>query len=646
MFNKNVIMPALCAAILATIFAAFGLARPWTGTIDVGNTSQDYPYIRKFHTWEYSNFYLVRFRWSSPSASLVLPGAGRLVPIVMRVYSDQKTQHIRLENGDGSPFDFALRQGWQRVQFLPQPNRWNGNVDIHFTTPTQISASDGRKRGVAFDWIRLHGQQQSPHPAQAIFIGLSIGLATLLAGWSTRRLWVSIVTAGTLIAASMLILMLKHGAWRLMLTAYTGRLVLVLASAVLLVHLLGRFVNHPSLQKNIALLPATAHALVGTSLVAFVVRFGLMTYPLNYIIDIKYHFGRAVMVRAGKFLDLFLPNPMVTPVQWDPALIVPYAPLYYILNAPLTYLPGNSGVLAMMAFSSAVDALSVLFVGILVLLAGGSRRAAVIATLLAGTMSFGLLMVASWGHLPTLLGQCLMLFTMILWLRLRQRLNERQVRLALLSVMTLAYLSYTLVPMFLGITWSIFLLILLLRRDPTMMPLMRVGLLAALLAILLFYGWHISPLVSKTLPAMMGKVAPTTSNTPGLSFWSIVVLLWHPLQTQFHAIILSAAACGALLMDGRRVRHSQSKADIRSLFIAWAATYPFIAFASMHMMTFNWKDVLYMLPLVSIFAGLFLGKLAHRRWGGIIAVAIILFVFWDGMAFMAHQIVHAYTELK
>lgn len=647
---------ASLAGIIAAVLAAVVLALPWTGFIDVGHTSQDYPYIRSFHTWEYSEYFDVRFRWSYPDATLLLPGAGTLAPLELRVYSDTPGVYTTLNTGgDGSPSSVALRQGWQRLLLLPQPDRWNDDVALHFSTPTQTSATDGRKRGIAIDWIRLHGVPASPAPAQPLFIGISVALASVLTGWCTRRAWANIAVGCLLIAGSVVVLLARGGAWHLMLTSFSGRLALVLVAGAVLAFVLHRVLVLVSGRGGISRKgtktqrpgkePDSVYALVGVALVAFVLRAGLMSYPLNYIIDLKYHFGRAVMVRSGHFLDLFLPNPMVTPVQWDPALIVPYAPLYYLLNAPLSYLPQPSGYVAMILFSSGVDALAVLCITLLVKQAGASQRAAIIAALLASAMPFGLLMVASWGHLPTLLGQCLMLATMLAWLRLRDRLHERRVQVGITALMTLAFLSYTLVPMFLGITWVFFLVLLALRRDHATVPLLWSGLLAAAIAVALFYGWHIPPLLNKTLPALLHTAAPSDTHSH-VPVAHLVQAIWQPVAAQFNPLVLTSAGSGAVLLAVGTKKPAAHLVDMRLLCLAWVATYPFLALASTFMMTFNWKDVLYILPLVSILAGLFLGKLTQRRGGGIIAGAIVLLVFWYGMDLMVHQIVHAYTDLK
>ncbi|NJN67480.1 MAG: hypothetical protein HC884_12595, partial [Chloroflexaceae bacterium] len=209
-------------------------------------------------------------------------------------------------------------------------------------------------------------------------MGLSAALAVLLAGWAFRRVWVGILAGVILISACVAALGLHGGTWRLALTDYTGRLVVVLAAGALLARGVEGGLSLLSRRSLVALGERTRRALAAAALVAFLLRFGGMAYPLNFISDLRFSMARASMVREGEFLELFLPNPALTPVQWETDATIPRSPFYYVLTAPLTALPGDTDQLAMMAFSSGVDALAVVLVGLLVR-GRGERRAAVLA---------------------------------------------------------------------------------------------------------------------------------------------------------------------------------------------------------------------------------------------------------------------------
>lgn len=638
---------ALLIGCLGMFCIALALAHPWHTHINVGRTAQDYPYIHRFHTWEYSDYYQVRFRWSRPQAALRFAGSGTLAPLEMRVYSEQP---LTMELDDGSStMAIAVRQGWQRVLLLPQPNNWNGDVQLNMSVPEQKSPSDSRSRGIAIDWIQAHGSNEYPYLGTIVLLGISIALSTLLVAWMLRRTWMGAIAGLALLALYLAVLLAYDGMWRLWLTISSERLVLVFILAWVLAWIFLRLVRWFATQSSIALSPAIPHALTAAAVFAFIVRFGIMSYPLNYIIDLKYHLGRAVMVRAGKFLDLFLPNPMVTPVQWDQSVVVPYAPLYYIISAPISFLPGDAAQLGMMALSSGIDALAVVCVGILVCYAGGSSRAATIAAVLAGIFPFGVLVVASWGHLPTLFGQCLILLTMVAWLHFYPRLHQRKAKQTLLLLMATAFLSYTLVPLFLGITWIVWLILLAVQRKREAFSFLWIGIVAGIIAVALFYGWHISAMIRKTLPVMIEKATEQTPATTKAS-WSLVQVIqgfWQPLYAQFGTVMLVLALLTLVGMLLTTIKSSIiAKTPVRSLFVAWILTYPFLSLASNAIMTFNWKEVLYMLPLVAILAGMILGKLLQRRQGRIVVFTLLLLTGWNSGMMMLHRIVHAYTELK
>ncbi len=639
---KQPLGQGLLGGFLATLFFALVLAQPWATQIDFGGL-WDAPYLRNFHNAEYSKGQQVSFRWSRPEAALILPGAGKVSALGLRVHGDYVGQKVQLDLGKG-PISLTLRTGWQDLALLPVPDSWSGDLTISLLAPKQTSLVDRRERGLVLDWVKVQGERNAPPLGQALLLGLSTTLVILLASWAWRRERVGNVVGATFAPSCAILLLLDNGAWRLMLTDYTGRLVLVLALGGMIG--LGSEFLLRRLPKGLLPSPLQSQRPLATAvLLAFLLRFGGMAYPLNFISDIRFHLARASMVRDGKFLMLFLPNPSLTPTQWQADIPIPYSPLYYVLTAPFTFLKGDADNLGMMSFSSFADALAVLLTGIFVRLGGGSWRGASQAAFLAATLPFGLLVAVSWGLFPTLLGQSLALAAIVAWLACVSNLHERRVQILLTFSLTLTFLAYPTALLFLGTTWAILLLLLLCQRDPATKPTFLIGLTALGMATLLYYGWHIPAMFQKTLPVLAERL--TVHQPKGTSFdlyQQLLKPIWRPLQLKYGLEVLGLATGGAFLLAAKQGHERRRYA--RLLLIAWFLTYLPMALASKYVVTFILKDVLYLLPALALLSGLLLGEFERYRWGKISAKLIMGLIFWEGFVLELHEIVYAFGQLK
>jgi hypothetical protein len=494
---------------------------------------------------------------------------------------------------------------------------------------------------VALDWIALRGRGGAPLFGQALLLGASTALAALLTSWLSRRVWAGVLMGSLLLLAIIPLLASNNGAWRLLLTSDTARLALGLALACGLAYGVSALLGRLSARGVLATTSATRRALAATSVLAFLLRFIGMSYPLNYVTDLRFILARARMVRDGRLLELFLPNPTLTPVQWEMDVTVPRSPFFYVLTAPLTYLPEPWPGIAMMAFSSAIDALAVLLVGVLMLYLGAGRRGAVLATLLAGALPLGLVLAVSWGVYTTLFAQWLIVLTLVAWLYLRPQLHTRRAHVALTLLFALAYLSYPTAVLFLGLTWAILLVLLWLQRDPALKPTLWAGLGGGGVALVVYYGWHIPEIVSRTLPTMGQRLADEGE------VWTIgdvVGPTWQPIRQWYGPLLLTLALLGAVSWLGRA--WSQRRAAGGAVLLAWATTYPLLALIDAHVATLILKHVLYILPLVAILVGLTLGRLATRRWGWVVAAAVVGLVVWQGLIIETQLIVSANQGLK
>ena len=423
--HRRLAIVSLALGLLAALACGVALARPWSAHIEVGGLL-DGPFLRGFHAHEHDGE--VNFRWSDVSSAVVLPGAGAAA-VQLRVHSQADGKQLTIDDGGGAT-TLRLRPGWQTLWLAPRASQGSGDVRVAIATTPATSGADPRQLGVVLDWIDLGGQ--SAPAGQAALLGTIVALVVALAGWALGRAWAGVVAGAALGIGGLAALTWDGGAYRLLLTCYTGRLALTLALALAL---------GAAVERGLA--PADGggawrHRLAAVVALVFLARLAGMAYPLAFISDIRFHLYRSELIRDGRLLELLLPNSSLTPMQWQSDITIPYSPLYYMLLAPAMWLPGSGPALAMMAFSSLVDALAALLAAALVILGGGGRRGALAAATLMGFLPFGLLVSVSWGLFPTLLGQCLALLAIVTWLWARPRLSRRRELWLVAAAMTLA----------------------------------------------------------------------------------------------------------------------------------------------------------------------------------------------------------------
>ncbi|NJP05832.1 MAG: hypothetical protein HC837_09525 [Chloroflexaceae bacterium] len=285
------ILAALLMGVITALITGVVLSWPWWVHVEIGDLL-DRPYLTRFHAAEYQSEQQLGFRWSQPEAALVLPGAGRLAPLTLRVHGDYPAMPLVLDDGHDA-LHVSLRPGWQQLHLLPVSDPWSGDVQLNIQTPPQVTPDDPRERGVVLDWLRLHGSASALLPLQAALAGMAVGLTVMLISWSLRRVWAGMVGAGILLAFIFVVLTVYDGAWRLLFTVYSGRLVLVLLLGGLLA-LAAERVQVWLASRGLPAPNALARRGVAAAvLLSFVLRFGGMAYPLTFISDLRFNLARA-----------------------------------------------------------------------------------------------------------------------------------------------------------------------------------------------------------------------------------------------------------------------------------------------------------------------------------------------------------------
>jgi hypothetical protein len=645
------VLCALFWALIAAVVSFQILNRAWSMAIDIGGY-WDGPYLEGFYGYERNQE--GRYRWSKPNSEIYLPGIGEQTKLLLRVHGGASGKTITVVE-EGESQTIHVEPGWRQLHLMPQSDWWSGDARFELHSPVQED-HDRRELGFVLDDLRVVGSAAQAPIGQTILIAAIIACATILGGWSFRQARIGALFGAVLTVSVCYLLSADDGAWRLYLTDYTGRLLLVLSASLGLAwfgrHALGRVA-----QRLLPMSPKTQHALLVVMVLAFFVRFAALAYPLNFPSDLRFNLSRAWMVMNGQFLELFLPNSDLTPVQWQSDITVPRTPYYYLAIAPLTALPGDWPELSVMALSSLVDSLAVLLLGLIVVAAGGSRSAATLSALCLAIHPFALVTVTSWGIYTTLLGQACVLLTCFLWLIWRPRLAERRVQIAIAGAMLAAFLSHPAILLLFASLWSLFIATLLLRRDSIWKPSALIIVYASLAAFLLYYGWHTPELIRRSLPTVFealngGQALNTDAKVSAIESGAGVV--WPMLREMYGNWLLSITALGGLLYakqlwEERNTAHLSIEAGNRSylglLLLLWLLIYPPFALVDARV-ALNYKHVLFMIVPIAVLVGWLYGSIARFAAGRLLVGVSMALIAWQGISLVIDKIMYAYISLR
>lgn len=642
---------ALFWGAIAAIVSFQSLNQAWSMSIDIGGY-WDGPYLEGFYGYERNQD--GRYRWSKPISEIYLPGIGEQTKLLLRVHGGESGKTITyVEEGESQAIQ--IDPGWRQLHMMPQSDWWSGDARFELHSPVQED-QDRRDLGFVLDDLQLVGGSAHAPIGQSSFISAIIGCATILGGWSFGRVRIGALFGAVLTVSASYLLSAEDGAWRLYLTDYTGRLLLVLSASLALAWF-GRLALARLAQQALPISPKTQHMLLVVMVLAFFVRFAALAYPLNFPSDLRFNLSRAWMVMNGQFLELFLPNSDLTPVQWQSDITVPRTPYYYLAIAPLTSLPGDWPELSVMALSSLIDSLAVILLGLIVLASGGNRSAASLSALCMAIHPFALVTVTSWGIYTTLLGQACVLLACFLWLIWRPHLAERRVQLGIAGAMLAAFLSHPAILLLFASLWTLFIGALLMKRDHLWKPSAFIIVYASLAAFLLYYGWHLPELIRRSLPTVFealngGQALNTDAKVSALEAGAGVV--WPMLQEMYGNWLLSVAALGALLYvqqlwEERKVEKRSLEASNRSylglLLMIWLLIYPLFAFIDARV-ALNYKHVLFMIIPISLLVGWFYGAIARFAAGRLLVGVSMALIAWQGITLVIDKIMYAYISLR
>lgn len=323
---------------LSVVLWALAYQHKTVYAVDVGGTTDD-AYVSGFHAKEHNAE--LNYRWTTGRAVVTLPGVGN--------------QRVRLSltmigfrpagQGDPPTVTVETRAGTFQVQTTPQlhtytffvdrGDRWQGDFRAVISSPTFSPPGDPRPLGVLVDRVEVAPADYSWRsvviPPVGAMTGMLGGLALLYmaAAVTMRRPGYALAWACALVLSGAALIVYARTELGLLAGQLPG-----LALWGLLMAVVGRTVADLLVPWAMPAGGFVRAAASSAFALAFLVRFGGLTYPQFLTSDILLH--------VHYIQDRVLKGQWVFSGLLPDGTPVPYPPALYVLVAPITALRGSS----------------------------------------------------------------------------------------------------------------------------------------------------------------------------------------------------------------------------------------------------------------------------------------------------------------
>lgn len=382
-------------------------------------------------------------------------------------------------------------------------------------------------------------------------------------------------------------------------------------------------------------------ALLAIFMVGYWLKAVGMLYPYFVGIDVEWHMTRAQWILGGDLPRLYGTNSPLNettmPVaEWgaNPP-VIPYSPWYHIFATIFAFTP-MSMVMAANMWSLLIDSTRVVLIGLIARKAGLSPRAALIAGATFAVLPVSFLL-HSWGNVPTTMGLWLTLLCNVLIYGWWGRLHERRVMLTLSLLLLATFLIYTVTGVFMGVFLVGLTLLIWLNGlrggewaalKSQLRPLWIAAGVAIALAIVIYYGQYIPPIIATTVP-YLGTVFTQGPQSVGVErppfsqyMWSFVPHLDYRIWPGDYlffgiAIPMLFTVPGFLALRGRPLTWL--------VMAAWLSVATLFMLAGYRISMVD-KQIFYMLPVMCVCWALCADRLWRRgRWGALIVLVVLLY---------------------
>lgn len=489
-------------------------------TVDVGDY-YDRVYVSGFHDREPAPDG-ESFRWSTAGATVSFPDVGargRWLSIRMHGWrpAGRPAAEVRVSVNDHYLGSVAAGNAWQEYLFWVPPQAGDGGT-LRVTLQTDPFSpaesglgSDPRMLGVAVTQVRLlppGGDGIAPGwPAwgQLGLVLLSAALLYLgLAAVGLAPRWAAL--AGGVAAALLAWALAWHRLWT---TIYTPRLAIVAGLGLLLTLLADRLLRRLLAWGRIAATEREVRLLLAILLVGFILKAGGLLYPYSIAWDLKLQLQWSSWIWDGRLAELYgTRSPLqerTMPPEWQKRPLIPYSPYYHITAASFFLLPwrpyDTANVLNVL-----LDGTKPLMLYFIARRLGLGRRVGLGAALLYALFPATFLLLA-WGNAPTMAGLWWIMAATTYFVGTWDRLRRPRTWLGLVFFILGALLFYTVFAVFTAIFFGI--LLVGLARQRRRLPGRPAGpaalalATAIALALLIYYGQFVGPLLTQTIPTLL-----------------------------------------------------------------------------------------------------------------------------------------------
>jgi hypothetical protein len=366
-----------------------------------------------------------------------------------------------------------------------------------------------------------------------------------------------------------------------------------------------------------------------------------MLYPYFVAIDVQWHMTRAQWIIDGQLPLLYgtnspLNETTMPTAEWgENRPVIPYSPWYHMFATLFALTPMSMSMAANM-WSLLIDSTRVILIALIGRKAGLGARGALIAAATYAVVPVSFLL-HSWGNVPTTFGLWLTLVANTIILCWWGRLHERPVMVTLSVTLLFTFLIYTVTGVFMGVFLVVLTVLIWLNG-------MRGGEWAALrgqlralwtaagvaiaLALLIYYGQYIPPIINTTVPYMstvftQGPQSVGVERPPFSQYmWGFIPHLDYriwPGDYLFYGIGIPML----FTVPGFIALRQRPLAWVS--FAAWLTVAVLFMFAGYRISMVD-KQIFYMLPVMCVAWAVYAERYWQRgRWGRLLVAIILIY---------------------
>jgi hypothetical protein len=376
-------------------------------------------------------------------------------------------------------------------------------------------------------------------------------------------------------------------------------------------------------------------------LISFWIKAIGMVYPYFVAIDVDWHMARARWILEGQLPMLYGTNSPLNettmPVaEWgENPPVIPYSPWYHMFATVFAFMPVSMAMAANI-FSLLLDSSRLVLTALIARKAGLSPRTTLIAAATYAVIPVAFLL-HSWGNVPTAFGLWLTLVATVIIYAFWERLHERAVLVTLSVVLLATFLIYTVTGVFMGVFLVLFTLLAWLNAHRggawagltrQLGPIWIAAGVAMGLALVIYYGQYVPPIIAQTIPYMTTVFAegPQSVGVDRPPFGAYMLgyiphldyRIW-PGDYLFYGIGIP------MLFTIPGYLALRKKPLTWVLFSTWLTVAVLFMFAGYRISMVD-KQIFYMLPVMCISWAVYADRFWQRgRWGRWLVVVVLLY---------------------